>query len=533
MRPFKRNIRVGLQVKAVLILTFMVLSATLAGGWIYYGHVCNWLQTNELQQAERFAEALSLSAGEAVAKGNRRALQQLGQDFLTNASVLYVAFVGPDGRELASVSKGFRGRAAQPVLPEAITVSYARPTPDNSLIVVRPIHAPGDDAGQRQVVGAVRMTFDTERMAGYLKRAHSTMLLLSCLMVIGALPVGNLLVWRVLSLPVRRLMQVTRKLAEGDFTARAAAARNDEIGSLAESFNTMAAQIDAQHQQLLAANEQLEQKVELRTAELNRANERLRAEMAEKEDFLRAVSHDLNAPLRNIAGMTTMVMMKWRDQLPEEAVARLQRVLANVEAETELITELLELSRIKTRPQRRELTDMGDLIRQIGASFEYDLKAKGIRLDVADDLPTLYVERNRMRQVFQNLIDNAVKYIGDRPDPRIEVRYRRDGDEHVFGVADNGPGIAPDDCQKIFYVFRRAANAATSKVPGKGVGLASVKSIVSNYDGRVWVDSDLGKGSTFFVTLSARCTDPSPEDVPHDNDQDAAADRAGHHLVGR
>jgi len=114
-----------------------------------------------------------------------------------------------------------------------------------------------------------------------------------------------------------------------------------------------------------------------------------------------------------------------------------------------------------------------------------------------------------MRQVFQNLIDNAVKYMGERLDGRIEIGYERVDEMHQFHVADNGPGIAPEDQDRIFRVFRRAKSAAD--VPGKGVGLAWVKSVVSNYEGRVWVRSELGVGSTFYVTLNASCTQ-GPQD---------------------
>lgn len=515
MRQNKPSIRVGLQVKAVMILAFLVLGTTWAGGWVYYSYVCKWLKQSEFTQAERLADALSLSSATPLADSNRSALQRLARDFLNNENVLYVAFIDANGQDVLAASRGARGQGAQPLVPEPPTLSYTRPATDNCLVIARPVLSSSQQG--KTFVGAVRLTFDTSVMDRQLRMAHRTMLLLACCIMVATIPIGYLLVWRVLVLPVRRLMTVTHRLAEGDFTARAQATHNDEIGHLAESFNAMSQQLDVQRQQLLAANEQLETKVRQRTAQLNSANERLRGEMAEKEDFLRAVSHDLNAPLRNIAGMATMVMMKWRDELPEEVIARLQRIQANVDAETELITELLELSRIKTQPQSRERTAMGDVMEHIRSSLEYDLRQKNIDLVIQPGMPTLYVERNRMRQIFQNLADNAIKYMGDRKDARIEIGYECREGEHIFHVADNGPGIAPEDQQKIFYVFRRATSAAASKIPGKGVGLATVKSIVSNYEGRVWVQSELGVGSTFHVSLACRCTEVPAEDLEYAN----------------
>src|SRR4029434_9120644 len=117
-------------------------------------------------------------------------------------------------------------------------------------------------------------------------------------------------------------------------------------------------------------NHDLEEKVQQRTAQLETANKRLSSEIAEKEDFLRAVSHDLNAPLRNISGMASMLLMKNREKFDEDVIHRLERIQKNVQVETGLIGELLELSRIKTRRQKMEDVDLAALIREIGELFE-------------------------------------------------------------------------------------------------------------------------------------------------------------------
>jgi len=295
----------------------------------------------------------------------------------------------------------------------------------------------------------------------------------------------------------------------------------------------MAGQVAAVRDELVAANERLEQQVALRTAELQVANHRLREEMAEKEDFLRAVSHDLNAPLRNIAGMATMAMVKWKDQLPEEVLARLQRIQANVESEQALIAELLELSRVRTRPETRQVVDIGALVEEVAASFEYELKSRNIQLEVGGGMPRLYVEKNRLRQVFQNLIDNAIKYMHRPYGGRIDVRYEYADGAHRFSVADNGPGIPEREHQKIFFIFRRASSAAASRTEGKGIGLAWVKGVVANYDGRVWVDSREGEGATFHVALDAHATAaPAPQDEAGGDDAPAVPAECGAGAAG-
>ena len=307
----------------------------------------------------------------------------------------------------------------------------------------------------------------------------------------------------------------------------------DEIGQLGNAFDTMAGELARMRDELLEANEQLERKVNERTEELQVANGRLRSEMTEKEEFLRAVSHDLNAPLRNVAGMATMIVMKWRDQLPEEVLARLQRIQANVDIEASLIGELLELSRIRTRPQKRQVVDLDRLIYGVAETFDFELKSRGIDLEIAPGMPVLYVEPTRLRKVFQNLIDNAIKYMHRPQGGWIRIGYRRTKRSHEFTVADNGPGIAAAERERIFCVFRRADSAAAAEVQGKGVGLALVRSVVSNYDGRAWVESELAEGSTFHVALDVENTRP-PEAATegHADEGQHNLAPAGHHPAG-
>jgi signal transduction histidine kinase len=266
----------------------------------------------------------------------------------------------------------------------------------------------------------------------------------------------------------------------------------------------MVQHVKVQRQELAEANRDLEDKVQQRTAQLEMANNRLSSEIAEKEDFLRAVSHDLNAPLRNISGMATMLLMKSRDKFDAEIIHRLERIQKNVEAETDLIAELLELSRIKTRRQKMEPVDVNQLISDIGDVLENDLRSKGIDLVVDNPLPVVQCERARLRQVFQNLIDNAIKYMGDKPGKAIHVGCNVRVTETEFYVRDTGIGIDPEDLSKVFFVFRRGKNTAACNVPGKGVGLASVKSIIETYNGTIWVESRLGVGSTFRFTLNGK-----------------------------
>ncbi len=502
LREPEPRLRIGLQVKSILVLTIVVLTATAIGGWSFYAVSRNALCRKDRIQAQAFIENLTVSAAPGLMNRNRETLQHLAMGLLKRPNVHHVSILDRNGKTVA-VSE----RVADRLVPvnRPVSLSYEMPRDDDFLEAGRPI-VPCDGKDKGVLLGAVRLVLDTRETAEILARVRADTMVIAAIIVLCVIPLGHLLTRRMLVMPIRRLMKATRQLAGGDFSAHVETSRNDEIGELAGSFDIMVEKVRDSQKNLRRANESLEQKVTDRTDELERSNRRLTEEISEKEDFLRAVSHDLNAPLRNIAGMASMISVKYREQLPEEVSARLRRIRSNVDAETELISELLELSRIKTRPERRRMVDFNLLFQSLDQAFEYELKTRGITLEIDENMPSLFAEHNRMRQVFQNLIDNAIKYMPDRPDGKIRIGYSPVDGMHCFSVSDNGMGISQADQERIFHVFRRASTVDSTRVPGKGVGLSLVKSVVSNYDGQVWVESEPEAGSVFYVSLSAQNT---------------------------
>ena len=503
-----RQLRVGLRTKAVLILAVVVVGVTTAAAWFYYGTTRTLLQSADRTHAAQISRSLGLAAQQGLGEEDRIALQRLIGDFIRTYKVRYVAVVCPQGRTLAASVPESVACPWRRLVQGSVTVASVGQTGADSLAVSVPIVKPRDDGSAGRLLGAVRLVLDTSATRRTLARAKQRTVVIGAAIVACALPLGLVLVRRVLVRPVRQLVSATRGLARGELSARSGLQSNDEIGELGFAFDAMASEIARSRSELVKANQELEHKVAARTLELRRANERLREEIAEKEDFLRAVSHDLNAPLRNIAGMATMVLMKWRDELPEQVVSRLGRIQANVDIQTSLIGELLELSRIRSRREKRVLVDIAAMLKELADAFEYELHGRNIELVIHEPLPTLYVEKNRMRQVFQNLIDNAIKYMSRTEGGRIEVGHRLEDGFHKLYVCDNGRGIPAEQQKKIFYIFRRADDPANARVDGKGVGLALVKSVAANYEGKVYVESEPGKGSTFYVALPVERTEP-------------------------
>ncbi|MEM7576142.1 MAG: HAMP domain-containing sensor histidine kinase [Planctomycetota bacterium] len=348
-----------------------------------------------------------------------------------------------------------------------------------------------------------------------------------CLLMI---PLTTLVISRWTA-PLPALRHALQQIRKGQVPAPIRVNTNDDLGRVCEAFNAMVQTLVNTRKELADSNAKLENQVKQRTAELRHLNDKLEAEGDDKNEFLRAVSHDLNAPLRNIGGMAQMMLMKYKAELPDDAVSKLERIAANAKHQGELIADLLELSKLRTKEARPELVETHPLMQRIIENLEYDLGQAKITLKLRGTLPTIWAEKNRIRQVLQNLLDNAVKYMMDSEERTITIAVKRTRDFEPdvfngvdvwqFSVADTGRGIAAEDVGKVFQVFNRSTHSGTHVVAGRGVGLASVKTIVESYGGRIWVESTLGLGSTFTFTLPVDRVAP-PEDAEASRPAEAA-----------
>ncbi len=239
-------------------------------------------------------------------------------------------------------------------------------------------------------------------------------------------------------------------------------------------------------------NSRLYEETSQNTQKLSRANEEL-------EDFVFTVSHDLKAPIVSISGFATILMTEYGDRFDEEGHHYLERIQGNVKQMENLIRDLLELSRVGRVVNPFERVAIGDIVRTAIDDLLLQIKQKNVEVIVHENLPEVVCDKARILQVFTNLISNAVKYIGDTPEPKIEVGFKEIDDFYQFYVKDNGIGIDPKYHKKIFELFHMLKEL--ENVEGTGVGLTIVRRIVENHKGRVWVESEKGKGATFYFTL--------------------------------
>lgn len=234
-----------------------------------------------------------------------------------------------------------------------------------------------------------------------------------------------------------------------------------------------------------------ERRLERQARELARSN-------AELEEFASILSHDLRAPLVSIGGCAQLLHEEARDKLDSEGNELLRMIQDGVALMGGMIKSLLTWSRVGAGGIQLTECDaeetLSSVIRTLWPRFE-----EAGAVVTHDPLPTVRADATLLTQLFQNLIENGVKYRGQEP-PRIHVSAQDGEGEWTFSIRDNGIGIAPQDCERVFEMFHRG-HRDEARYEGTGVGLATCKKIVERHGGRIWLESQVGEGTTFFFTL--------------------------------
>jgi signal transduction histidine kinase len=299
--------------------------------------------------------------------------------------------------------------------------------------------------------------------------------------------------------PIKLMQAAAARIGAGAYEERIELDRRDELGGLADELNRMAASLQA----LVKG---LEQKVEERTeelqqalAELSQKSRQLEIASKHKSDFLANMSHELRTPLNAIVGFSQVLQQKLFGEINEKQEEYLNDVLSSADHLLTLINDILDLSKVEAGHVELEIATFSlreALERGIVMVREQATK-NGVQLGLEVDPGVDLVEgdERRIRQVVFNLLSNAVKFTPDGG--RVDVTTARSNGEARVAVADTGPGIAPADQERIFEEFQQAQPESE----GTGLGLALSKSLVELHGGRIWVESELGRGSVFVFTL--------------------------------
>jgi PAS domain S-box-containing protein len=255
---------------------------------------------------------------------------------------------------------------------------------------------------------------------------------------------------------------------------------------------------------LREANNDLEQRVQARTAELSQANAELARSNTELEQFAYIASHDLREPLRKIKSYVELLAENYQGQLDDTADKYITYVTDGATRMQALIADLLTYSRVGQGNLTLEPTDLGTVLEQTLGDLSVTIEENSA-LITADPLPTVRANAQQIAQLFLNLIGNAIKFQG-KATPKIEVKAELQECQWLIAVRDNGIGIKPQYAERIFEIFQRLHSR--EKYAGTGIGLAICRKIVERHGGRIWMESQLGLGTTFYFTLPASVRQP-------------------------
>jgi len=382
----------------------------------------------------------------------------------------------------------------------------AAPGPDGyrfqrgNLIGFQPVaEAGGQRLGTLYLASDLAAVDATLRLSGVIAVAVLTVALLAAYLLSRVLQ-------GAISQPVLMLAETARAVSDRrDYSVRAAKLGEDELGVLTDAFNHMLSRIEAQDRALRESKEGLEQRVAERTHELEERNEALRHNAAqllaantELDAFAYSVSHDLRAPLRSIDGFSQVLLEDYAAQLDEAGRDSLRRVRAATQRMGTLIDDLLKLARVTRVEMRTEFVDLSVMAREIAAELQRATPDRQVEFAIAQGLEARGDAR-LLRVALENLLGNSWKYTAKRTKPKIEFGSIEENGGRAFLVRDNGAGFDMRYADKLFGVFQRLHSV--SEFEGTGVGLATVRRIITRHGGRIWAEGAVDQGATFYFTL--------------------------------
>jgi len=378
----------------------------------------------------------------------------------------------------------------------------------------------------------VWLGFSTKQMEHTINEMMWRNLQIAFCLVLGSLVFSYVLANSVI-IPIKKLTEGAEEIGRGNLDHRIDIKTKDEIGHLAIAFNKMAEDLKESRTELEKYSKTLEKRVDERTEELNKRVKELkdakaatlnlledmdkaRKELEEsyqrlrdadnlKDEFMNIAAHELKTPLVPMMGYLSMLRDGSLGELTQEEKDSLKIISRNVDRLKKLIDDILDISKLESGAMKFEMRDaqIAEIIKNSVQDMRSYAEGKGltIKAEIRPNLPPILGDKNRLMQVLTDLIDNAIKFTEKGG---IVIKAKREKDNILVRVKDTGIGISKENINRLFTKFYQIDSSLSRRYGGTGLGLAICKRIVEAHGGRIWIESELGKGSTFQFTLPVK-----------------------------
>jgi signal transduction histidine kinase len=457
------------------------------------------LCTDLIEHTNTMAKNLAMNSRYGILTLDKNELDMMAENTMKQKDVVYVRIENKDNNVFSQVGKAVREKEekefSEPIIGGLSNTGFM----DTMLFGVgEPLN--NEQIGKVTIV--VSLSSLNAKIRYLTKIITGFSIIIAFLLILCIIFIMNAYVDK----PIKKIINATRNIAQGDLTHRIDITSRDEFGKLSEFFNKMTEdlQISLENSKQLAvtaARAEIEIK---RSKELQRANKEIKIKTVELirsnqelQEYAHVISHDLREPLCVVTRFLELLKLQCSEKLDADENKYINYAIEGADNMKLLIQNLLAYARVDSNKQTHELNDLETIIKQACDNLSI-LIHNNKAVVTHDPLPSFMVDKLQIIQLFQNLIANAIKYRTDSP-PVVHIGVVRERDKYVFSVRDNGIGIDPQYFEQIFKIFHRIKTV--KEYQGTGIGLAICKKIVERHGGDIWLDSTPGAGTTFFFSL--------------------------------